>query len=100
MNPKKEPLWRSQMIAILSRDFNRAPVKRRHEYSDGNGRVLIPNSRTAHYYNRPFTKAISLGYLDFFSRCGCAGPCNCETNGWHITKAGITFLEGLKEAKR
>jgi hypothetical protein len=84
-------LTETQMIAILG-DFNRKPVKARKEYSDLQGNVLIPFWRMAVYYSRPINRATTLGYIEFFSRCGCLGPCTCETNGYHITAAGKAYL--------
>lgn len=92
MTATKRTLTETQMIAIL-KDFDRKPVRARHEVGTPDGsRVLIPEQRMGHYYARPVNKAVALGYLDHFSRCGCGGPCSCVTNGWHITDAGKAFL--------
>jgi len=72
-------------LSIL-RDFDRAPIRRRSEYSDGHGRVLLTSLN--HYYQRPLGVLMSRGLIGFFKRCSCEGPCSCDCNGWHITAAG------------
>lgn len=84
----------TQLLAIL-KDFNRKPIRSRGEVGMPDGsRVLVPYWKMQVYYSRPISKATRLGYLDFFTRCGCDGPCVCETNGYYITDAGKAFLKG------
>ncbi len=78
------------MRSILS-DFNRKPIKSRNEYSDGAGHVL--KRAINHYDQRPFSALVRRRLIDWFSRCMCEGPCDCENNGWHITSEGVRELE-------
>lgn len=90
---KPPTLAETQMLAIL-RDFNRKPIRSRGEVGTPDGsRVLIPTHRMTHYYARPVNKAVSEGYLDHFTRCGCGGPCGCSNNGWYITDAGKAYVK-------
>lgn len=43
---------------------------------------------------RTFGALQSRGWVEYFKRCGCLGPCYCKGNGYHITKAGRAALEG------
>lgn len=83
------------MRSILS-DFNRAPIRSKHEYSDGNGMVLKPLLSVGHYDGRTLGALMSRGLLDFFTRCKCGVPCVCECNGYHITESGKNALQAVR----
>lgn len=80
----------SRVSESILRDFDRAPVKARREYSDGAGRVL--KRSIGHYDGRSLNPLVSRGFVDLFVRCECGFPCDCECNGWHITAAGRAYL--------
>lgn len=88
MPRRNRPL--SDISEAILKDFNRAPIKRRGEYSDRANKVLKWN---INYYDmRSMNPLMSRGFIAWFSRCGCLGPCACDCNGWHITAAGVEYL--------
>lgn len=89
----------SDVMRAQLKDFARGPIKRRGEYSDGRGHVLVPFDGINHYDQRRFNALLSRKFIEFFKRCGCEHPCMCDGNGYHITEAGLAELARAASAR-